>query len=117
MANYAVVLPESKLTFRGTDALRLDAVTVLSLSVLFVQVSGVRESGEGRGGGEWEEGPEDSILGQGGLVVGHATPPLRAWRVPDVCLACAWRMCVCMACAQLGPTVPVCSAAPRDLHV
>ena len=62
MANYAVVLPESKLTFRGTDALRLDAVTVLSLSVLFVQVSGVRESGEGRGGDQWEEGPEESIL-------------------------------------------------------
>jgi hypothetical protein len=41
VANYAVVLPESKLAFRGTDALRLDAVTLLSLSVLLVQVSGV----------------------------------------------------------------------------
>ena len=50
VANYAVVLPESKLTFRGTDALRLDAVTVLSLSVLLVQVSGVRESGEAEEG-------------------------------------------------------------------
>ena len=60
VANYAVVLPESKLAFRGTDALRLDAVTLLSLSVLLVQVSGVsvgcqwgvsgaRLRGEGRG--------------------------------------------------------------------
>ena len=46
IANYAVVLPESKLTFRGTDALRLDAVTLLSLSVLFVQFF-VRRIGSG----------------------------------------------------------------------
>ena len=52
IANYAVVLPESKLTFRGTDALRLDAVTLLSLSVLFVQFF-VRRIGSGAapGGG------------------------------------------------------------------
>ena len=70
MANYAVVLPESKLAFRGTDALRLDAVTLLSLSVLLVQVSGVsvgcqwgvsgvsvgRLRGEGRGGEGGGEG-------------------------------------------------------------
>ena len=69
MANYAVVLPESKLTFRGTDALRLDAIPLLSLSVLFVQVSpvsGVRESGEGRGGGQWEEGSEEGMRVRGG---------------------------------------------------
>ena len=39
VANYAVVLPESKLAFRGTDALRLDAITALSLLVLLVQVT------------------------------------------------------------------------------
>ena len=39
VANYAVVLPESKLAFRGTDALRLDALTALSLLVLLVQVT------------------------------------------------------------------------------
>ena len=45
VANYAAVLPGSKLVFRGTDALRLDMVTIFSLALLLVQVGTVARLG------------------------------------------------------------------------